>query len=155
MADVSAVRSTAARLRLAIDELTLAEWMPVRTEIRDLLERADALLDGTPTTPPEAAPVVNQVPTSAAIQGTSPSVPRPPSTATATSITAPAIDDDDDNSGPGGGGDDDDDDDDDGDGDGDGDDNSGPGGGNPSGGIPADDKSGPGSDDGDDNSGSG
>jgi uncharacterized membrane protein YgcG len=144
--DVAAVSSESARLRLALTALAASEWAPIRADIEELLERADALLQRrragndevpgvaqtvtstvTPTTQPAAVPVLpvaTQPPTSVGRQAASP----PPTVTAPTGATSPAEvapDGGDDNSGPGGGGPDDD--------------NSGPGGGGS-----GDDSSGPG-----------
>ena len=146
----AAVATAAARLRVALNDLTPSEWIPIRAEIEDLLARADRLVDGasgddeTPgvsstapsTTQPGGAPVATQpTTTSSPIEAASPAAPSPTtarpgaSGATSSSVTAGGdeaddADVEDDNSGPGNG-----------------DDNSGPGGGDTE-----DDNSGPGSD---------
>jgi hypothetical protein len=138
-----AVATAAARLRVAVDDLTASEWAPIKDEIEDLLARADALLirsrggndDGpglspsmVSTTTGGVAPVGTQPTTSAPTPSTSPAAPPPPAAATGATSPSVTVSDDDDS------GDDDDAAD---------DDSSGPGSGD-DGGAEDDDSSGPG-----------
>jgi uncharacterized membrane protein YgcG len=108
--DDGATVREAAELRLAIARLSAGEWASIRSEVEDLLARADALLERgrtgndeapgvsrtvTSTTQASVIPVVTQPPTSAVVQATSPLHTSP-------SVTSPVVVDDD-NSGPGGG----------------------------------------------------
>jgi hypothetical protein len=109
--DLAAIAEQSAKLRLAIRSLAPGEWAPIRTEIEDLLSRADALLGrrrsdnqlsptGLATEP--SAPDVAGVPVT-----TRPTGQTPTSTTPTDGVAAVAPNDadeiDDDNSGPGGG----------------------------------------------------
>jgi uncharacterized membrane protein YgcG len=160
--DVADVATSAARLRIALPNVTPGELDPIRAEIVHLLARADALLDrrrgGNDDLPPSSqsmtsapqptsAAAVPPSPTGTSSQASSPAAPLPTTATPAAPSTTLPDGADDDNSGPGGG--------DDADG------HSGPGGGGavaPV--VPDDDNSGPGGaghsgDSGDSGSGSG
>jgi hypothetical protein len=137
--DLATIAEQSEKLRLAIRSLAPSEWAPIRTEIEDLLSRADALLgrrrsdnqlSPTGLATESSAPDVAGVPVT-----TRPTGHTPTSTTPTDGVAAVPPNDadeiDNDNSGPGGGSETDE-----------ADDNSGPGGGG--GDEVDDDSSGPG-----------
>ncbi len=105
--DAAAVATAAARLRLAVNDLSPSEWIPIRAEIEGLLARADSLLErgrggndeppggspgATSTTQAGAPSAGTQPTTSSPAQATSPAAPPPTATAgTGSGATSPSV----------------------------------------------------------------